>query len=596
MQILKNVWQAVDFVRRLVLNLVFFGLLALAVAVWMLMTPGTPAVSTGSLLVLDLRGAVVESDPMRSVSGELRSVLGGARETTRLIDVVDALHRAATDDDIAGAVIDVEGLEKLGLADAHTIGRAVDHFRQRSGKPVYAWSANYTQAQYAAAAHADVLALHPMGSVMIRGLSGTTLYWGGLLERLGIGVSVFKAGAFKSAPEVWTRSAPTEDNLEAQKSYLSDAWRHFAGDLESARGLIPGSVDAYLKGLPERLRVNGNPALIIREAGLVTDLLTKDEFEKVLAGRFAGGDVAKLTRIGFEDYLAARRGDEPQGDRIAVVLAEGAIASGGIGGINPEELIGRLDAAAKAPGTRALVLRISSPGGDAFGAEAIREKLASIRAGGLPVIVSMGDAAASGGYWLSLAADRIVADPLTLTGSIGVFSIVPDAADLLARLDVGAHGWRTGEFADFGNPVRRPGEAESALLRAGVERTYERFVDLTVRSRGKTAEEVEALAQGRVWTGAQAAENGLVDKLGDMADAVKLARRTAGVKDDAAPVRIFDASPEGMSGLLSGLSGEVLARMGLVGAGALAASGPDAAAALRSSGRPLAWSPVSAGL
>lgn len=598
MTFLRWTGRALDFLRRLCLNVLFYSILFALAALWYWAEPASPAVEPGAVLVIDLRGAVVESDPMRSLPTDVRGLLRDGRPATRLSDVVAALERAEADPDVAGVEIRTEELESLGLASARTIGRAVDHFRTATGRPIYAWGGSFTQAQYAAAAHADEISLHPMGTVLFKGLSGTTLYWGGLLERLGVGVNVFKAGAYKSAPEVFTRRAPSEDNLEAQKGWIDDAWRGFSDDLAKARGQMPGALDKYLEGLAPALESGADPAEYAKKAGFVTDLLTSGEFEKKLARRFAeGGDVKRLKRIGHLDYLAARAGTERGAPGVAVVLAQGAVASGRGAGINPDELNERIERAAGALGVRALVLRLSSPGGDAIASESIREKLEAVRGRGIPVVVSMGDVAASGGYWISLGADRIVADPLTLTGSIGVFSVLPDAAGVLEKLDVGAGGYRTGPLADFGSPAHRPDAAERAVLAAGVERTYERFKALAAKSRGRTPEEIEAVAQGRVWTGAQAQRIGLVDRLGDLTDAVKVARQLAGLGDDA-PVRYFDAEPSGASALLAGLSARVFAAVmpeaALLGAGAK--RGVDALAELGAAGRPLAWTALPEGI
>lgn len=598
MTVLKCLWRVLDFCRRLVLNLIFLGVLAAAALIWLFARPNTPAVEPGTLLVLDLDGTVVESDPLRSISADLKSLMKSRGASTRLIDVTEALRFAGSDERIAGVIIKVDGLTKLGLASARTIGSAIEDYKTASGKPVFSWASGYTQAQYAAAAHADVVALHPMGSVMVKGLSGTTLYWGGFLEKLGIGVSVFKAGAFKSAPEAYSLRAPTTDNLIAQEGYLSEAWKVFASDLEDARGLIPGSVDTYLKGLPERLNAGESPAEAAKAAGLITDLMAREAFDETLAKQFGGGNLKNVKTVNFGAYLAetARSRSAAQPGAVAVVLAEGAISSTGATGIDAEELVQRIERAASAPSTKALVLRISSPGGDALAAEAIREKLAAVRTKGLPVIVSMGNAAASGGYWISLAADRIVADPLTLTGSIGVFSIVPDAAAALEKLELGIGGFRTSDFADFGSPLHKPNAAEAALLRAGVMRTYARFKDLTAQSRKKTPEAVEALAQGRIWMGTQAAQNGLVDKLGDLNDAVKLARQVAGLKTNE-PIRIYDVEADAMTSMLSGVMGEAMLKVFVqlpITDFLQLRNIPirDAEAALLSSGRTLAWSPA----
>lgn len=230
----------------------FLGVLAAAALIWLFARPNTPAVEPGTLLVLDLDGTVVESDPLRSISADLKSLMKSRGASTRLIDVTEALRFAGSDERIAGVIIKVDGLTKLGLASARTIGSAIEDYKTASGKPVFSWASGYTQAQYAAAAHADVVALHPMGSVMVKDFP-ELLFIGADFGKTRHWVSVFKAGAFKSAPEAYSLRAPTTDNLIAQEGYLSEAWKVFASDLEDARGLIPGSVDTYLKGLPERL-------------------------------------------------------------------------------------------------------------------------------------------------------------------------------------------------------------------------------------------------------------------------------------------------------------------------------------------------------
>ncbi len=594
MRIFRSFGRGLDLLRRLVLNALFYGVLLALLAAWLMLGRGGSGVAPGSVLLLDLEGAVVESDPARSFApgtGLEALAKGGRIGSTRLSDVVLALRIASEDPDIAGVEIRTDGLSRIGLASARTIGRAVEGYRKTAGRPVLAWGDAFSQGQFAAAAHADELFLHPMGMVMLKGLSGTSLYWGGLLERLGVGVSVFKAGAYKSAPEAFTRSEPSAESLEAQQDWMDDAWHGLAEDMEQGRGLMPGSIARFMEALPGRLEEGADPAQLLKEAGLVTDLATREGFEERLAARFTESGKAKdVRRIGFRDYLDERV-SESSAAGVAVVTAEGVIASGSGGGITPEELGARLERVTSDPRTKALVLRISSPGGDALAAEAIREKLDAIRARGLPVVASMGDAAASGGYWVSLAADRIIADPLTLTGSIGVFSVVPDGAGALGKLGVGAGGYRTGELADFGSGLSRPGAAEAAILRAGVERTYDRFKALAAKSRHRTVEEIEKVAQGRVWTGSQALSAGLVDGLGDLSDAVAAARRLAGLPESA-PARICDARPEGFGALIRLLSSQAIGFAGF-GENARALAG---AQALLSSGRPLAWSALPEGL
>ena len=544
--------RGLDLVRKLVLNLLFYGMLLGGLAFWYFSGVTASSVKSGSVLLLNIEGDVVESNSARLSPSSFRELVasGVAAEDTRLSDIVMALKYAAHDPDIVGVEIRTNGLGKLGLASARTIGKAIDAYREVSGKPVYAWADSYSQAQFAAASHADELSLHPMGMVVLKGLSGASLYWGGLLERLGVGVSVYKAGTFKSAPEVWSRSAPTEENLESQKAWMDVAWDGFAEDLEKGRGLMPGNLRRFMSGLPEKLASGEDPAQLLKEAGLVTDLLTHEAFEQKIAKHFTQtGNPKDLHYVALSDYLNARN-TEGAGPGVAVVVAQGEIASGLGTGIDPAELNARIERVAQDPRTKALVLRISSPGGSAIDAESIREKLNTIRGKGLPVIVSMGDVAASGGYWVSLAADRVIADPLSITGSIGVFSIVPDAAGILEKAGVGVAGYRTEELADFGSVIHRPGAAEAAILRAGVDRTYDRFKLLAAEGRHRTLAQIEAVAEGRVWMGSQALEVGLVDGLGDLSDAVKVARRLGGLSADA-PVRLFDVEEDGMGWVLS---------------------------------------------
>lgn len=591
MKFFHLIGNVLDFFRRLVLNLLFYGVILTAAAVWFLSDAGVPAIKPGSVLLIDLKGAVVESDPAHSLSAGFGRLSGGAAEATRLSDVVTALRLAARDPDIIGVEIRTEGLERIGMASSRTLGRALDAYREASGRSVYAWADAYSQGQFAAASHADELSLHPMGMVMLKGLSGAMPYWGGLFERLGVGVTVYKAGTFKSAPETWSRSAPTMENLEAQKGWMDAAWSGLAEDIEKGRGLMPGTLRRFMSGLPERLASGADPARLLKEAGLVSDLLTREAFEDKLARKFtATGDPKDLKRIDFSSYVASRSVEEA-GAGVAVVLAQGSIASGAGTGIDPDELNARIERVAQDPRTKALVLRISSPGGDALAAEAIREKLAALRTKGMPVVVSMGDVAASGGYWVSLAADRIIADPLTITGSIGVFSIVPDAAGVLKKAGVGVGGYRTEELADFGSVLHRPEAAEAAILRAGVERTYDRFKALAAESRHRTPEQIESVAEGRVWTGAQALEAGLVDGLGDLSDAVKLAGRLGGLSEEA-PVRLYDAEIKGVGAIFSRFVLASARNVLLPVSGGRELFAVSASAALPPAGRPLALAGV----
>lgn len=515
-----------DGVRRLLVNLLFLlTLVTLAVVFWV--ASEAPNLPKGTLLRIDLVGEVKESGPaepsfMLSMFGQ-----DSFEENTRLADVVDALDRAAHDDRIAGVVLRVDDLAGAGMASIREIGAAIDRYRQTSGHQVWTWSISYTQPQYLVAAHADHVGIHPMGDAIVKGLSATTFYWGPLLNAAGLEVEVHKAGAFKSAPEIFTSGRPSAESLAAQKSYMDDAWAGLVSRLEARRGLVNGTVEKFIAGIAKDGTAEKSLSVFFREAGLIDELETRDAYLQKLADKYAGGQVKDL------------------------------------------------------------VVRVNSPGGDAVAAELIRARLVEYKKKtGNPVIISMGDTAASGGYWIATAGDRIVADPLSITGSIGVFAMSVHAEGLREELKVGRGGYRTTPLADFGNPAAAPGDVERRLIEGGVSRTYADFKKLVAESRGMSVEEVERVAQGRVWTGAQAVKFGLADAQGGMDEALKLACREAKLPAETASVLWEPVDTSWRGALRAFLQSRAGAAVGKV---LEVRQALDALAA--QSNRPLAWAP-----
>lgn len=520
-------YRLLDGFRRLLVNLLFFLALVLVVAVcWM--AAQVPDLPKGTLLRINLVGEVKESGPveppfMLSMLGH-----GSLEENTRLSDVVEALDRAAGDERIAGVVLRVDDLSGAGMASIREIGAAIDRYRQESGRQVWTWSTSYTQPQYLIAAHSDHVGIHPMGDAVIKGLSSTTLYWGPLLRAAGLEVEVHKAGAFKSAPEIFTSGKPSAESLAAQKSYMDDAWAGLVTRLEARRGLVNGTVEKFIARLSKDGIADKPLSALFQEAGLIDELETRDAYLQKLADTYAGGVVKDLKSVDVATYLTVTNGVQTD-ESIAVLIAEGEITGlADLGGMTPDGINGVIDEIEADPMVRALVVRVNSPGGDAMAAELIRARLVEYKKKTKnPVIISMGDAAASGGYWIATAGDRIVADPLSITGSIGVFAMSVHAEGLREELKVGRGGYRTTPLSDFGNPVAAPGEAERRLVEGGVNRTYADFKKLVSESRSMSGEEVERVAQGRVWTGAQAVKYGLADAQGGLDEALKLACREA---------------------------------------------------------------------
>lgn len=563
MRLFSRLWQGVDAMRRFCANALFLVLLIALAAFAYMATRPAGGIPPGTVLVLAFDGTVSETAPTppRSVA-DVRRMLDVERGSTRLLDVTEALAAAKDDASIAGVVLDLENLSGIGLASARAIGKAIDDYKRETGRPVLAWGSAFTQGAYAVAAHADEVYVHPMGTVELKGLTGRSLYWGEFLKHLSVEVDVYKAGVYKSAPEAFLFGAPSEEALEAQRGYLEPAWKRLTTDIESARGARAGAVNAWIDQLVSgRGKALSDPLGALKDAGLVTGVMTRDAFVEHAAAKF-GSTPDDLQIVDYRDYLALLPGLPAADAYVALVTAEGEISNEpAVGGIVASELIALLDEAASAPETKAIVLRINTPGGDALAAEEIREKIEAMRKKGLPVVVSMGDAAASGGYWLSAAADVVVADPLTLTGSIGVFALAPNFAPLLEKFDVGTGGWSTGPAAEFGSALSPRDRAERALYQAGVDRVYENFRSIVARGRNLSPEAVEVAAGGRVWLGEDAMRLGLVDALGTLDDAVLIAAERAGLGENPA-VLLIDPIEEGwerwLAPVLSGVLGDAV--------------------------------------
>lgn len=587
-------WRMLTAIRNAVANLILLVVMLLIGAVF-IREPSDLRVAPGTLLTLHIEGRVLEAEPVVERRLQfVRQFVGSGPETASLHEITESLRLAAQDENIAGVILGVEDMTGAGLATIATLGAAIDEYREKTKRPVWVYADNYTQGQYAVAAHADRIGIHPMGAVLLKGFSGSGLYWGKFLKDLGVGVSVYKAGAFKSAPEPFVVGGPSEESLAVQKMQLDEAWGSFTAGIERARGMMPGTAARFASDLPERFSMPSvKPSEAFREAGFVTDVIDRGAFERAIAKAFTTtGRVEDVKFVDYRTYFASHS-EAPSEASVAVVFAEGEISDvPGMGGIVARELTALLDEAADAPGTRALILRINSPGGDAVAAETIRAKLEEIRGRGLPVIVSMGDYAASGGYWISTAADKIIAHPQTVTGSIGVFSIVPNVEGVLERWNIGFEGYRTTPLADLGSVMHSPTDAEAALYQAGVSRVYAEFKRLTAVSRGMEPDAVEKIAQGRVWFGARAKTLGLVDGLGTLEDALRVARSEANLSENASVAYWMTEGP-GLRASLAALIGR--AATDYVGLSAVnEVGGPTTVFVRRAadgSGAPLVWTP-----
>jgi protease IV len=531
--LLQTIWRLLNFTRQLVINLFFLLLVLLAVVALSQDEQEKLQLKEGAL-VLNLSGQLVEQSTVSAPSSQLlQKWLAGDEvpRETRVSDVVYAIQQAATDPKIKGIVLQLQDLEASNLSKLGQITRALDNFR-RSGKPVIASGDFFVQHQYLLAAHADQILLDPAGAVMLQGLGLYNFYYKSALQKFNITPHVFRVGTYKSFVEPYTRDDMSPEAREANSRWLGQLWQAYVQDAATARKIAADAISPSKEQLLSRLKAaNGNAAQYALSQKLVDKLANQDERTRIIA-KFAGSadDETGYQHVSLRDYVRGLPEQYPdhQQPKIGLIVAAGTIQNGeqAPGTIGGESLAKLLRATAKDPEIKALVLRIDSPGGSAFAAEQIRAELQAIQQAGKPVVVSMGSMAASGGYWIAADADRIFAEPTTLTGSIGVFGLFASFDKALEYVGIHTDGIATTDFAGI-DPSRPLPDHIKQVIQMNVENTYQRFIELVAKGRKMTPEAVDKIAQGRVWSGVDAKELGLVDELGSQADAIAAAAKLA---------------------------------------------------------------------
>jgi protease-4 len=531
----RGLWRTVTVVRGALANLFFLAVLILLLS---LVLKGPDPLPDRAALRLGLAGSVVDART-RLDAGELLFEGEDASREILLTDLIDAIDLARSDERITSLVIEMDGLVSIGQSRTTELAQAIERFRA-TGKPVVAAADYYTQDQYRLAVEADYVLMHPFGAVALEGYGYYVNYFAEALEKLSVSMHVYRAGDFKSIAEVFLRDDMSPGERAISERWLDDLWGAYRGRVEGRRELPEGGLDALLAAFPERLReAGGNSAEFALREGLVDEVLDRRQREAYLASLVGASDAdGAYAGIDFDTYLAARRSQKlsPGSDTVAVVTAQGNILPGrqGLGTIGSESLVDTLRRAVGYDSVRALVLRVNSGGGSVFASEIIRAELERIRSEeGLPVVVSMGSVAASGGYYISTAADRILATPTSLTGSIGVFAAFPTFERLLARGGISTDGVGTTPLAGGLRPDRPIDPAVDNALQQGVDDVYEQFLDLVATSRDLDREALSAVAEGRVLSAPQAASAGLIDGLGSLDDAAAAAAELAGLAADS---------------------------------------------------------------
>jgi len=525
-------WRGLDATRRFVLNLLFLLIvIAILVATF---SGGVKPLASKTALVLDLRGDLVEEHSGGLRDALLANVGGEVRRTVELRDLLVVLDAAARDKNIGSVLLMLDELDGGGLAMLHEAGAAIDRVKA-AGKPVVAWGGSFDQKRYLLASHASEVYVHPMGMVMIEGFGRRRNYYRDALDKLGVTVNLMKVGTYKSFAEPYISNGPSQAATEADTFLYGALWKDYTATVEKNRKLAPGAVARGIEQLPQLMdAAGGNAAQVALGQKLVDGIKTRDEVRAMMTKRGVYDESIKSFRqVSFGDYLA-RNPQKAFGDAVGVIVAAGEITEGQggpgvVGGLSTASMIRR---AREDDAIKALVLRVDSPGGSAYGSELIRRELELTRAAGKPVVVSMGNVAASGGYWISMAADEVIADPSTITGSIGVFAILPTADKVADKLGVRTAGVTTTWLADAYNPLRPLDPRFAQLVQSSINNVYREFTTKAAAARKTTAAKIDEVGQGRVWTGTQAKERGLVDRLGSYGDALRSAAKRAGMKDD----------------------------------------------------------------
>jgi protease IV len=516
--------------------------LLLAGVVWLASRGGPPPrVESNVALVVYPTGELVDSTDQDPAQRFFENLAGEAPTQTPLRDLTDALEKGAQDPRIALAVLKLDGMWGAGLGQLQELGAAVRAFRA-AGKPVYAYGPFYDQAHYLVAAQADHVALDPMGLVFVEGLDAYQTYFKEALDKLGVEVHVFRVGEYKSAVEPFERNDMSPEAREANREWLDDLWGSYGREVGRGRKLPDTAMHEYASGLAAALQARGGDgAAVAKDLKLVDALETLPQFRERVAEK-VGWDEDKgtfrqvhhrqyLQVLAHEDKLQPRNGIKT----IALVVVQGDIVDGdsdtGLAGADTiAELLtqARLD-----DEVAATVLRVNSPGGSVFASERIRRELQNLQAAGKPVVASMSDVAASGGYWVAMDADEIWAHDTTITGSIGIFGLLPTFEKPLAKLGIHTDGIGTTPLAGAFRPDRPLSPEVAMLVQSQIDQGYRLFLEGVVGARELPIEKVREIARGRVWSGADALAIGLVDQIGGLNEAVAAAGRLAGLEPEA---------------------------------------------------------------
>lgn len=565
-----GLWDVMNFTRRLIFNLVFFGFLFLLLLLFVVAIArgdGTKPLAARTTLVIAPEGTLVEQFSADPVSRSLAKAVGDkSAEEVQLRDLVRVIEAAGKDSKIERVLLNLDKLQPSGYASQREVAKALQGLRA-SGKQIVAFSESMSQGQYLLAAQANEVYLDPMGSVLLEGLGRYRQYFReGLQDKLGVDVHLFRVGEYKSAAEPYILDAASADAKEADLFWMNDVWQRYLADVATARKLSPAQLAAGIDTLPEGVTAaGGDLAKFALQQKLVDGLKTREQVDSLLTERGVADNDADggFRSIDFGSYLTQLQAQHSPMDsrpQVAVVVAAGEISGGEqpAGRIGGESTAALLRQARDDEEIKAVVLRVDSPGGEVFASEQIRREVVALKQAGKPVVVSMGDLAASGGYWISMNADRIYADPSTISGSIGIFGMVPNLTRALDKIGVHTDGVGTTRFAGAFDITRPLDPAAGQVIQAVINKGYADFTGKVAQARHQSVEAIDKVARGRVWSGAQAKDHGLVDAFGGMQEAVADAASRAKLSKGKFRVRYVEKAATPFSQFMSGFAGSRL--------------------------------------
>ena len=509
---------------------VFFGFVVTG-----MFADGIQSIPEKGALYLAPSGVLVDQksyvDPVGQFMGQANS--GDAETLVR--DIIEALDRARYDSRITHLLLDTDYMSGGGISKLEDIGAAFSRFKE-SGKPMIAVGDNFNQQQYFLAAHADEIIVNPFGGVTITGFGAYNSYFKDALDKLKINMHIFRVGKYKSAIEPFIGNSMSAEAKEETQELIDSLWQFYTSKLEKLRHLPNGTIDDFASNLHLKITAaEGDSAALAKQEGLVDRVATRSQIVAYLNQVLPSTD-GEFDSTNMRAYLNNSRlalGSTANKPKIALVVAKGTILDGDQpeGSIGGDTLAGIFADLRDDDDVKAAVLRIDSGGGSAFASDVIRDAISATQNQGIPVVVSMGSYAASGGYWIAAEADQVLAMSTTLTGSIGVFGVIPTAEDSLAALGIYSDGVGTTDISGMMQLDRPMTPQAEMIFQAGVDNIYTRFITLIADARESTPAAVHEIGQGRVWTGEKALELGLVDQLGDLNEAIIVAAKLAKVSD-----------------------------------------------------------------